>query len=353
MPSAMKIPGLTDYQTRLAEEMGMLRIEDARYAATPMTTTQMTDASGVGMSVEIPDRFIDLVVDESVLLKAVRVYRTSKPSGDLAKLDITGYVTESATENTTSTETRAPTPNSVHYQNMKLRSQFDFTGELEEDNIEGAGGINTYLACLTKAIANDTETLSIEGDDSDGGSTDRSRLIRANDGWHIQTGAGSGAHIQNAGGKRPSWALLNAMIMSLPTRYRGGNWKQKFKWLMSPNCAQLFATEAVSRATGLGDGTYKGDALAPHGIAIMEVPRIPENLTVSGTASLGTFIWLVVPTNFVYTIQRQLTIASWRNVRKDATEITAFSRNDFVIENIDAVAKAINVNLDQAATIYA
>src|SRR5690606_27251104 len=121
-------------------------------------------------------------------------FRTDKPSGDIAKIDVQGYITESATENSTSTETRKHTPSSVHYQNKKIRSQFDFTTEVEEDNIEGPSGVNTILGALLKQVSNNVETLGIMGDESQGGSDDYSRLLRANDGWHVQTAAGTGTH---------------------------------------------------------------------------------------------------------------------------------------------------------------
>ena len=71
---------------------------DISKAADPLLTTVMDSAS---LRRELADHFIDLVVDESELLKLVRVHRTDAPSGDLTKLNVNTYVTEAATENTT------------------------------------------------------------------------------------------------------------------------------------------------------------------------------------------------------------------------------------------------------------
>jgi len=349
--------GLTAQQRAIAEELGILvqnSIAQTQKAATPITTTQLQDAAGVGLNQEIPSEFIDLVVDESVLLKRARGYRTRFRTGDLAKLDVQRYITESAEENGTSTETRAHTPGSVHYLNRKIRSQYDITGEAEEDNIEGPSGVNTILAALMKQVANDIETLGIEGDESVVGSDDYSRLVRSNDGWHVLTSAGTGTHIKNAGAKQVSWKLLSDMVKMLPTRYRGGNWQSRYAFVMSPNTHICLLDEFINRETGVGDAIWGGGAngLRPLGIPLVEVPLIPENLTVTGTDSTGTFIWLVDLRNFIYVIQRAIRMHREFIPRYDRMEFTVFQRCDFIIENTDAIVKATNVLVDPAAARY-
>lgn len=267
---------LSKFQLKLAEELGLLSAEGAAKAADPLTTTSAVSTDSVGLSKDIPDKFIDLMVDESTLLKNIRLFRTNKPSGDLAKLDVIGNITEQATENGTSTETRRTTTTSVPYVNKKLRAQFDITTELGEDNIEGESGISTILGSLMKAVGNDVETLAIQGDDSVGGSTDFARLQKANDGFNVLTAAGTGTHQLGVANAQISWRMLSDMIAALPTRYRGGNWKSNYRFIMSPNAKIRLMNEAQTRATGLGDGVWVGnDNLAPLGIQVMEVPLIP------------------------------------------------------------------------------
>ena len=351
---------MSHYQWRIAQALGLdaaveqLTAHMAAKAATPVTTSQLVDANGVGLSVEVPDAFIDLVVDESELLKLVRVHRTNKPSGDIAKVTVQGPITEYAEENSAATETRAHTPGSVHFQTRKVRSLYDFTTEAEEDNIEGPSGVSTLLDALRKQVANDVETLSIEGDESQVGTDDYSRLVKANDGWNVLTGAGTGTHLVNAGNTRVSWKLLSKMVKSMPTKWRRGDWKRRFKFLCTPDVHQQLLDEAQERATGLGDGVWRGneDNVSPLGIQVVEVPLIPQDLAGSGTASSGTFLWLMDPRNFIYVIQRQMTMHREFRPRSDKMEFTLYHRPDFIVENTDAIVKAVNVLTDEAVARY-
>ena len=318
-----------------------------------LTTADFTTAT---LANEQADVFIDQVIDESTLLKMVRVHKTSVPSGDIAKLRITGPVTEKATENNDSGNTAKPTNSVVSYTTVKSRSAIDISGEVQEDTIEGGGVKATIMGAMVKQIANDMETLAIEGDDTTAGSTAAALLLKTNDGWHVQTTGASSAtdltHTVAAGGKRPSWALLNDMMRQMPTKYRKD--KSALRWIMSVNAAQDLKEEWATRSTDLGDRIRSSMDLPPiAGVQVMEVPLLPEDLTVSGTDSnAGSFIWLADPKNFIYVVQRALTIEWQRVPRSDKDEGTVHMRTDFIIEETDAIVKATGINLDPTTTLY-
>lgn len=316
-------------------------------AADPFISTQLaTQATGK----ELATQFINLVVEESVLLKSIRVHRTDKPSGDLTKLTVSGPVTESASENTEGTETRRPTSTGLTYTTAKSRSMMDLSGETEEDNIEGAGGRASIMRAMISAISNDMEDMGIQGDDSLAGTDDTSRLRRTNDGFHVLTASGEGARVFDAGGTRVSRELLSQMIKNMPTKYRRNPGKLRF--IMSLNTQQSFNDDIVDRTTNLGDAALTGQQIAPYGVPILPVPLMPEDLTLTGTDSLGTFIWLCDPKNFIYVVQRMLRVEWERVPRKDISEMTAYMRTDFLVENTDAVVKATGVTLDETADRY-
>lgn len=338
------------YAKALVDELRQIgSVEHVSKAAQPIDTTAF-QTSGLGK--EMADAFIDQVVDESALLKAVRVWRTNRPSGEISKLDIVGYVTEKATENMTSTETRRPTNTTLEYTNKKRRSQWDITGEVEEDNIEGNGYRQTLMNMFTKAIANDSETLAIEGDESQAGTDDYSRLVKTNDGYHVQTTAADGTNIVNAGAKRVSWKLLKKMLRTLPTKYRTPAAMSQLRWIMSSNVVLDLQEEAEERQTGLGDMMYVGGELKPLRIPILEVPLLPENLAVTGTDSTGTFIWLTAPQNLIWVIQRALRFHVEEVPRYDRLEVTAFMRDDFLVQTPEAVVKATNIVVDEAVARF-
>lgn len=344
--------GLDAYAIQLKKRLAAMT-EEVSKAATPMTSSQLggtTTRPGI-FTRDLPDAFIDLVVDESVLLKNIRLERKTEPTGEIAKIDVVGHISEQASENTTSTETRSITPSTLEYLTRKIRSQFDITTEVEEDNIEGPSGMNTMVQAMMKAISNDFETLALEGDESQGGASDYARLVKTNDGFQVLTAAGTGAHQVNAGNKRISWKLLHQMLKTLPTKFRGN--LQNFRWIASSNTVLDLLEEAESRQTGLGDLKYNSRGeLTPLGIQFLEVPRLPEDLSASGTDSTGTFIWLCDPRNFIYIVQRQMTVHKEFKPRTDKWEYTVFTRNDFLVENTDGVVRANNVLLDPSADRY-
>jgi len=314
----------------------------------------LADFDHVSMANEEADRFITQVVDESALLRTIRVHRTSTPSGDLSKLNITGPVTEKATENTDSGNTSKPVNTSVSYATMKTRSALNISGEVQEDTIEGGGARNTIMNAMVLQIANDMENLAIEGDSSIAGSVTASdRLLKSNNGFHALTGSGSNVHQVDAGGLRCSYRLLLAMRRAMPTKWARD--LTKLRWIMSQKCALDLSEEWGGRVTDLGDALRRTGELPPIlGIPVLEVPLMPTDLTIDGTSgATGSFIWLTNPLNLIYVVQRELTVEWERVPRADRDEATIHMRSDFIIEEDDAIVKANNVNTDETIAFYA
>jgi len=328
-------------------------------AASPLLTTSMNSAS---LRRELADRFINLVVDESVLIKDMaRLHRTQAPSGDITKLNISGYVTRGISENTAGTETRKPSDSVLTFTTTKLQSILDVTGEWLEDNVEGQSGRGTVLDAFFRAIANDWETLAIEGDSTAAGATDYAALVSANDGWHVLTASGTGAHIVDAGGMRASYQLLSNMLRAMPTKYKGpgpmSNNNTGLRWLVSWGSLQSMVDEQASRSTVYGDLMRQmGNGQMPTmlGIPLIVVPKIPENLTLTGTSgTTGSFIWLIDPKNLIMVVQREMKVEWERVPRSDHDELTIHMRVDFLVENTDAVVKATDLGVHQSLTLYA
>ncbi len=322
--------------------------EYLRKGSNPFTTSGLVDNA---TAKDLAERFIRLFVDESVLLRTIRTVFTDAPSGEMAKLDISGYVVEKATENSASTETRKPTTTALDYVNKKFRAQMDITGEVAEDNIERDGGKTAFMDAFSVQVANNLEELCIEGDESISGTTDAERLKKTNDGLHVLTAAGTGTNLKSAGGTRVDWPLFKEAMTNLPTRYRRN--LRNYRWMMSPNTVLDLKEHVYDRATSFGDSMFNNAGnLAPLGVDILEVPMLPEDLTVSGTGSTGTFIWLVDPRNFMHVVQRRVQTITEYQPRKDVHEVTVYGRNDFLVENTDAIVKITDVVLDPTAARY-
>lgn len=321
-------------------------------AADPLITTVMDSAS---LKRELATEFINLVVNESVLLQEIRTKMVDAPSGDLVKLNITTNVLELASENTDSGNTRRPTDSALTYNTVKLRAALDYSGEWTEDNIESEGGVNTVLTAFSDAIANDHEVLCISGDASVSGSTDYQRLVKANDGFHTLTASGTGVQILNAGATRPSYALLSDMLKLMPTKYKRN--LSKLRWIMSWGTAMSLVDEIAGRLTEYSEVTKRT------GMSVLEkvlniqtliIPYLPEDLTLTGTSgTTGTFIWLADPKNFIAIFQRNITMEKERVPRSDRWELTMYLRTDYLVENTAAIVKATNVSLWTGHSRYA
>ena len=143
-------------------------------------------ASGGELLAEQAERFLDLTLEYSVLLKEVHVESKSRKSGEIDSLNIgevcTGPATEPAATSIVDEETD-PTFGKIEYAMKKLRSAFDMSSEALLDNIESdlrVGGSpsqqpqdgsppagdfrDTLMRAYAKRMASDYEYLAIQGD---------------------------------------------------------------------------------------------------------------------------------------------------------------------------------------------
>lgn len=312
---------------------------------TKITTTDLKPPVGAGyMLPEQATRFIDMTVDESVLLKMVRIHRTSRPQGEIDKLNLAEPVTEGAAE-ATDTGNLYPVnsiTSKVEFTTKKVRSAFDLSKETLEDNIEGAGFRQTILQAFAKRIATDLEMLAIQGDKTKyaADTTALGRLLKVLDGWEVQTR--SGVHLVDANGAIISKSLFSRALRAMPRKYLIAY--NRLRWFASPSIYQDYVDQLTDRQTTLGDTalTQGNQEIRVFGIPLIRVPLIPENL---GDTGNRTFVWLTFPENFIWVIQRAIEVNWFFNARKDSWENTTFTRIDALIENKDAVVRLDNLTL--------
>jgi len=289
------------------------------------------------------DTFIDETVDESALLKIVRIAKRKEPSGEINRL----YFDEPVTEDATLTHSeRVPSETYVQYDTKKMRSTFDLKSDFMEDikATSPAQARQRIATMFTHQIGNDMEQLSIEGDDSISGSTTASdRLLRANDGFSqlMTDNLPSGQDI-DAAGAGVSKKLFFDMIQALPSKWKRN--KPKYRFILPPAFAEQWMYAISELATGGGDAAIAGVSIKPFGIPLAEIPLMPTDLSYgTGTTDCGE-IWLCDPKNLVVVIQRKITWEWERNPRSDLWEATIHTRCDFLIEIEKAVVRAKNVS---------
>jgi len=327
-------------------------------------------ASGSEMNPEQSDRFIDLTVDESVLLKQVRIHKTDNSKGEIDKRNIGEPVTEKASENPEAVYTAYsstpgaseaylydPTFAKIEYSVVKTRSAFNVTKEASQANIERDDLRDTLMGAFAKRMSTDLELLALMGDSIawGGSNTKMGRLLKTNNGWYYlcanATADSPGtAHIVNAGAKNISKYLFSKMIKTMPKKYL--MLFDELVFYVSPTIYQNYLEELAERNTNLGDVALTGKTgLTAFGIPIKRVPLISEDMTYpyGTTTNSGTFIMLTVPTNLIVAILRQFETYWEFKPRADRWENTTYSQSDFNIENKDAIVVANNISVVAAA----
>lgn len=289
--------------------------------------------------------FIDLVVDESVLLKRCRVMKVNHNKGEFNRLNLGSIVTEAATA-TSSPTRRVPTESLIKYDNEKLRSAFDLTSDFLEDNLEKGAARDKILRMFAKRISTDMEMLAIEGDDSlpvGDGQTDENNLLGANNGWKAILNANVPAGQQvDAAGAAASKDLFYEMKRRIPNKYRIE--KPNYVWIVGSSIYDKWTYDWTERETAGGDSALsRGVVPGPFGIPMIEAGLMPEDLTYGTAGTDGSQIWLTPLTNLIYIVQREVKIEWDRVPRRDAWEATLHTRCDFQVEEPEMVVIAENV----------
>lgn len=295
------------------------------------------------------DRFIDMVVDQTVLMKNVRVVRVNVAKGEVNKLDLGQIVTEGA-HTTSRATTHAPTERVMTYDTEKYRSAFDLKTDFLEDNLEKAGIRDTILGMFTKRIAMDVEMAAIQGDDAlSTGDTQsaENNLLGVNDGFQkiLEAEVPAGQQI-DAAGLAPTMQLYYDMKRAVPNKFRVV--KPDYVWITPPGPSDAWMLEWANRGNGsvISDAALAtGRRPGPWGTDMLEVPLMPEDLTFGTAGTDGCSIWYTPVKNLVYFIQRDITIEWDRRPRNDVWEATIHFRIDVEVEDPDMVVIAKNVSL--------
>lgn len=293
------------------------------------------------------DRFIDLVIDASVLLKRVRVEKVNHNKGERNKLNLGSIVTEGA-HTTSKATTHVPQESVMTYDTVKYRSAFDLKTDFIEDNLEKNAIRDKLLGMFSKRMAMDMEIAFIESDDSlntGDGQTIDNNLLGVNNGINKILDAEVPAAQQiDAAGAAPSKLLYYAMKRAIPARFRVA--KPDYRWIVpsgpyDKHMLDWSDRETAGGDTALADGTKPG----PWGTSMIEVPLMPEDLSWGTAGTDGSYIFLTPLANFVLFIQREVTIEWERKPRQDMWECTLHYRADWEIEDPLMVVLAKGVAL--------
>jgi hypothetical protein len=328
-----------------------------------VNTTTIGAGGGGIMNPRQANRFLDFVVDQSVLIRDARVIRMAEPTMEIDKVNIGQRIMRKATEGVDDGVNSDPTFTKISMTTVKLRLDWELTTEGLEDNIEGTSLEDHVASLMARQTANDLEDLYLHGDTS---SADP--LLKSLDGF--RTRARADATVVDAAGSYLTRTTFDKALRSLPNKYLQR--RASLRWYTSSSLVQDYLWSlTLTGAAGVIDGTGAaapgstyGDTLVnvggaganggpgatgfrPFGIPLVEVPLMEE--TESGDYSGATgnhgVVEFTFPDNRIIGIQRDITVYREFEAKKDAIEYTQYIRVANQIENAEAYVHVKNVKV--------
>lgn len=243
------------------------------------------------------DKFLDFVIDETVLKNNARVVRFRNESLEIDKIGIGKRVALPKAEASDPNLRRGVNTSKITLTPREIIVPFEIGDLFKEINIEGESVEQHVIQMMARQLANDLEELYIEGDTlgeaaiegdlKEGGSTTqviKDTYLALADGWARLSDDGN---IFDAEGANIALGIFGGMIRQLPTKFRRN--KANLRFYTSPDLYQLYVEKLSARATALGDKATEGVMHTPYGIPVVEVPlwdfkpRIVEHVTLPGT----------------------------------------------------------------------
>jgi hypothetical protein len=248
---------------------------------------------------EQANKFIDFVIDITMLHNNVRVVRFRPESLDIDKIGVGQRVTVPKAEAQAPTIRRGVTTSKVTLTPVELMTPFEISDNFVEINIEGDSVEDTIVRMMATQTANDMEELMINGytegparlesDMMDGGSATqyvKDSYIALFDGW---LRLADGGNIYDASGADVSSTFFSRMINSMPVKFR--RTRRDMRFLVSLDHEQLYREKVASRATGAGDAALQSqDALRPFGVPLIGVPLLEKEPRVVEHITLGAAV---------------------------------------------------------------
>jgi len=344
---------------------------------------KMVSLPAISLEAEEADRFIDYIVDESVLMKQVaRVIKMTRQTKNIRALGVgTGRFLHPSTTFSSSDYLKELTQNKIALSSKKVRGCV----AIYDDDLEDVTGIETGVAfkdqimkMVAAKIANELEEAFYIGDTAGFSGFGADDIRSLWDGWsyRIRNADTAGDDYVNAvsglstilhadsdfalGGVNQRIATQNSAapynwefkfskpLKSLPSKYKQAG-LANLRFCCNDQVVQDYIDALAARSTILGDQAILG---AEKGLKFGQVPIIPTPLmptTLGDTGILGggthTELLLTPKDNLIVGMQREIKIESQREAADEATYWFYSMRADVAIENVNACVLVVELDI--------
>jgi len=253
-------------------------------------------ASAGKLNPDQTDKFIDYIVDQSMLKNNARVVRFRAEQLEIHKLGLAKRVAMPASEARDPANRRGITTSKIVLQPREIIVPFEISDSVLEINLEGPALETHIIQMMAKQVANDLEDLYIngdllgaailEGDYIEGGSAVqyvKDAYMALFDGWLRGSDTG---HIYDAAGANVGSTVFSRMLNQMPTKFRRN--RADLRFYISPDLEQLYREKVSTRATGAGDTALQTESiLTPFGVPMVVAPLFPFQPKIVEHKTLG------------------------------------------------------------------
>jgi HK97 family phage major capsid protein len=279
-------------------------------------------------------KFIRILIDESVILKQGTVVPMKSPKQLIEKIRFSNRILRAGTEaaSLATGDRTKPDLSQVELDAQLFKAEVRLNNEVLEDSIERGQLRQTIMQLMAEAISRDIDEVIVRGDTA---STDPF-LAKLNGILKQSTG-----NVVDAQNQPATKNVFRDMLKSMPSAFLRN--KRDMRFFTSVDAAIDYRDTVAERGTLLGDRFLEGDEPALYsGVPVVDVPMFPENLGAGNNT-----------TNILLTDPKNINIGIWRNIRLETDKlvsegvliIVATLRFDVKFAEQGAVVKAINVKV--------
>jgi hypothetical protein len=304
--------------------IGNRRLLERAGTKAPVDTTTL--ATGGHLNPEQSDRFIDYVIDVTMLFKSgIRVRRMNRDRADLDKIAIGTRVIRKATEGVAPGTTVGVTTSKRSLSVVEIILPVDVTFSFFEDNIEQENFEDHLMRMQAITLGNDLEDLAISGDETSG-----DPFVNINTGWlALLTTAND--RIFTAGGSDDFRNIVfKGMLATMPVKFKQN--KAALRFFVSVTNEEKYRFQLGQRQTPGGDQILlQGGMVTYDGIGVVGAAYMPDDKHL-----------LSIPDNLVFGIRRDVNLGIFKNERRRAFEYTWTMRIDYELVETSATVLAMN-----------
>ena len=292
--------------------------------------------SGGGLlNPEMTDRFIRTLIDSPTIINRARTVTMNAPTRKINKIGFGSRILRPALSSTalSAGDRVKPDLSQIELNTKEVIAEAHIPYDVLEDNIEGgninasmesgAGGLHgTMVQLMAERAALDLEELLLLGD-----TASADPYLALLDGYLKRTTN----HIVDAGGMVINKNLLKMGVKAMPDKYLRN--RAALEHFVSVDNDTEYRDSYASRQTALGDNMLQGTGpVYAWGSQLKPVPLMPN--------THGLFC---NPLNLIFGIQRRITIEYDKDIRTREFIVVITARTDNQIEEVDAVAKYVNI----------